>query len=417
MKRKRYKNIYGKKNRKFSFVKIAAAVLGLFVISLVGYAVSTAVIKFVQSDLTFDTDGNNIDIPSSDIPHDDNSDIQQESSQISSEQHSSNSETPKPSSLGLSGIHGTYMPTATLLDDTLFDEFVKQTGEKGFNAIVFDLKDSTGHVYYDSQNDSVLTAGAKVTSPVNLMSRAAKIKEAGLTPIARIYAFKDSVASFVLPESFVWYQSPGTRWVDNYIDQGGKPWLNPESRVAQDYIKEIALEIVKNGVTNIIVDGITYPTGVALETAYYGDRSKNDRLGVLNDFAKDMQKALSEAGGTFTMMDTSAAFLTDNSMQYGGNPVKIDVDSLCVSIFPSDITAPLDFNGQLISLPLSMPKETTELIVKSIKAGSVNSELNILAFVQYYDGYENGDYEKQLTALEENNVSSYVLYNEQGIYW
>lgn len=414
--RRRYKNIYSKKNRKVSTLKATLIVAGLFIIALIGYAISGPLMKLINGELTYDPSSVSSTSPSiSDSSKGGDTSQDTSSTAGASEQSSSDSETPASFS-DLSKIKGVYMPTSILLDEALFEEFIKSSNEKGFDTVVFDLKDSAGHVYYNSQNESVITAGAKVTGAVDLSSRVAKMKEYNITPIARIYAFKDPIASFVLPDSYVWYQAPGTRWVDNYIDKGGKPWLNPESEVAQRYIKEIALEVVSNGVNKIIMDGVTYPSGVALELAYFGERSKTDKLGVIDDFSKDMEKAISDNGGTFILMNTSLDLLSDNQLQYGGNPAKIGVNSISVSIFPASITAPLDFDGKLISVPQSMPKETTSLIIAAIKKHSSGSYKNIIPFIQYYDGYENGDYTMQIAALEENNIFCYVLYNEQGVY-
>ena len=422
--RKKYKNIYSKKNRKTSFWKISLVIVGLFVITLVGYAVSGPLLKFINGELSYNpaddpkpsSDTSQSTEDESEDPLSDQNSGGKTDATLQEQENIPQKDDKTTESLSLSEIKGVFMPTSILLDDALFNEFVTQASEKGFDSIVFELKDSAGHINYDSQNESVITAGAKIGNPVDLKVRTQIIKDAGINPIAKIYAFQDSVSSFVFPDACVWYQAEGTRWVDNYIDRGGKPWLNPESLVAQTYIKEIALEIVDSGVDKIIVDGIMYPTGVALELAYYGERSKTDKFGVLNDFSKDMEKALGDKGGMFIPMFSALTLLNDNPMQYGGNPLKTDVSSIGVSIYPGTITDPLDFDGEVISVPASMPRDTTALIVKAILKNSPKPQKNILPFIQYYDGYENGDYASQIEILEENNIFCYVLYNEQGVY-
>ena len=59
----------------------------------------------------------------------------------------------------------------------------------------------------------------------------------GITPVGRIYAFKDPLAASVHLESAVHYQETEWAWLDNSAAMGGKAWLNP----VNEYAKVISL--------------------------------------------------------------------------------------------------------------------------------------------------------------------------------
>lgn len=48
-------------------------------------------------------------------------------------------------------------------------------------------------------------------------------------------------------------------WLDNEASKGGKPWLNPYSQTAQNYLLEVVKEVKNLGVDAILLDGVQFP--------------------------------------------------------------------------------------------------------------------------------------------------------------
>ena len=57
----------------------------------------------------------------------------------------------------------------------------------------------------------------------------------------------------------VHYNKTQMIWLDNEASKGGKPWLNPYSQTAQNYLLEVVKEVKNLGVDAILLDGVQLP--------------------------------------------------------------------------------------------------------------------------------------------------------------
>jgi len=410
---KRYKRIYddrAKKRRRL--IRVVAGVVVCAALAVIGYSLVPVLQALMDGELEYT-------LPSS---------SEQESSPSNSGSSGLNSsdievEPPSQEEVAeivrtqlLEGVQGVYMPWSTLADDGAFANFLDTTKADGYNAVMFDIKDIQGSLYYRSQEEIVTTAQSMVENPIDLVSRLEAMDSAGLTPIVRIFAFQDHTACRYLTGSHVEYLSAGGGyWYDNDPSVGNR-WLNPESEVAQNYITTIALELARMGVKHLIVDGVQYPTGVGLNLAYYGERSANDKLGVLNDYIVGLEQALKTEDCTLILMNTATILLQGSDDQYGGNPADLNISKVSTSIFPTSLSDPLVIGEEQIITPVNTPYQTTDSVIKAIQEKVGGSGRMILPIVQYFDGYETGAAREQLKALEENGITCFILYNAQGNY-
>lgn len=101
----------------------------------------------------------------------------------------------------------------------------------GFNAVLFDLKGSDGRLAYVSATPLALQAQSAADGALpleDLKNLLQAVKDKGMKPIARLYAFQDPYAPSRLPTAKIAYAGhEGWTWYDNDPDNGGKPWLNP----------------------------------------------------------------------------------------------------------------------------------------------------------------------------------------------
>jgi hypothetical protein len=91
-------------------------------------------------------------------------------------------------------IKGLYYPP---FDQAIFhlNSFLSAAKNDDVSAVVIDAKDATGEVLYQSENNTVKRIGAVADSAFDAQDVTAKILQAGLTPMARIHAFRDNIAS------------------------------------------------------------------------------------------------------------------------------------------------------------------------------------------------------------------------------
>lgn len=415
---KRYKKIYDNSSQKKRItITTLTTALVCGVVIYVGYILFGVYQDYKNGNYTYvpPTESNNTS-ESNNNPSEvlNNNSVITESSNITVSQPNESNITNASRTSFIQKMNGVYMPVEYLKNDQKLNGFIKNAVDKDFNTIVFDLKDILGNVHYLSESEEVKSANAIANDAVDLKVKLDEIKKAGITPVVRIYAFQDDKASRVLPNSYVMYGNSETRWLDNSPANGGKSWLNPESNIAQQYIISLVKDISSYGVEYIILDSVQYPSGLALNQAYFGEKSKTDKLGVLKDFSNKLENSVKDSKTSIIFMSTANNQVFGNNDLYGGNPLNINKAAIATSILPSSLDKPFVVENVSVDEPTKKPFDATKLIISKIQETS--SQAVILPFIQYFDGYESGGAAQQVLALEEKGINCHILYNTQGIY-
>lgn len=131
-------------------------------------------------------------------------------------------------------LHGVYMPESILLDSTQRSQFIQTCASNGINAIFFDLKNDKGYLTYQSSLSQAAELGSQSASAVDLSQVTAEMEAAGITPIGRIYAFKDPLAASAKLEAAVHYQGTEWAWLDNSAAMGQQGLAQPGERVCPE---------------------------------------------------------------------------------------------------------------------------------------------------------------------------------------
>lgn len=162
----------------------------------------------------------------------------------------------------------------------------RQLQQAGVQAAVITLKDDRGYLYYPSSQP--LAANSISASTVDAAAVADTLRSAGVTPVAGLCAFKDSIAPYTDREAAVWYGDQGVIWLDTSIELGGKPWLNPNAPAAQQYIAGLIEEVREMGFEQVLLQDLQFPQGYGLEMAYYGQMDET-RAGLLARLGQQYQ--------------------------------------------------------------------------------------------------------------------------------
>ena len=267
---KRYDSIYSsKKSHSIVFLRIISLLLGFALFAYVGWSLYPLALKYFEEEASAPST-NTADLPKTQEPEK----IPSPASEM----------IPKNDPQGQSTvITGLYYPPAEHANVPL-EQFLEFAKKENVSAVIIDAKDATGQVLYQSQNSTVQRTGALRGDPFNAKDIAAMIAKAGLTPVARIHAFRDYIAPQINRNMAVKYRDTDILWLDNSADQGGRAWLNPYSKEAKDYIIEIAVELTQMGFYQIILDSVQFPSGYSLELAGYGQSASIERVDALNNF-------------------------------------------------------------------------------------------------------------------------------------
>jgi hypothetical protein len=283
------------------------------------------------------------------------------------------------------------------------------------NAIVLDLKDSTGHVFYDSQVPLVAQIGA--LSPMfDVNQRLQEMNERDIYTIARIVVFEDPLLAEARPDVAIKDALTGGPW----MTWNGLAWVNAHNREVWQYNIALAEEAANLGFDEIQLDYIRFPSDGDLDLADYGAEYANEtRLDAITGFLGQMRDALKPTGALLAVDIFGLTMWDDDDGGIGQNFRAIAplVDIVCPMIYPSHF-----YPGDLgFDVPNNHPYE---VILRSLQNGAqmvpegADKLRPWLQDFSYGEGIEYGDTEvsEQIRAAEEFGANGWMLWSPGNVY-
>jgi hypothetical protein len=132
------------------------------------------------------------------------------------------------------------------------------------NAMVIDIKDSTGKVGYDSKVPLVAQTGAYEKRIRDLDGVLKQCRDKKIYTIARIAVFQDPNLAKARTDLAVGVGGKGV-----WKDRKGLAWVDPASKEVWDYNLAIAKEAAAKGFDEIQFDYVRFPTDGKLKTMTY----------------------------------------------------------------------------------------------------------------------------------------------------
>ncbi len=402
---KRYGNIYGRGMGAGSWPILIAMFFGVLLFGVIGWSLYTPVHEFVMKLGTEPPAGLSAAV-SAPAASESQPQTPQSAPENASRPETSQPTAPAPVNQG-TGMRGIYLPQAQLLDNAVLSNMLASAVNAQLNTVVVDAKDATGAVLFSSENALAQKAGAASDTAYSAKQVAQAIGDKGLIPAARIHAFRDSIAPLQERDMAVHYYDTDIFWYDNSPDLGGKPWLNPYSQGAQQYIISLAGELCSQGFKVILLDSVQFPSGVGLDKAGYGPVAKTTtRDAALTQFVNAVSAAVKAKGGELILCtqegwaptgdaQRDAQIQSNNSRLYGGSPAAF-------------------FTTRVI-LPLSSDMSLWPLALRS--ASLAAQDTGWIGFIPAFSADGTLVDCTALTAsLKNAGGSDYVLFNPQGNY-
>lgn len=321
-------------------------------------------------------------------------------------------------------LRAVYLPGAMLADRPTLETFLERMADSDLNAVMFDLKDASGTVLYQSRLDTVAQAGAQSETAFDLYEVCRALSEHGLTPIGRLSVFADPKASARLDDAGIKYMNTNMLWLDNSLENGGKGWLNPYSEAARAYLTSLITEAASMGVKRIVLDQYSFPTGVGLEFANYGPNAESIQPAiVLAANITAFEHAANENGASLSLYVSGPAALGTQNHYYGEqNPLTL-YSNVTVGLMPAQFGDGYTDEEFVLEAPILTPYETVQKLLGQLSPTLSGKEVS--AMIQGYTAtgslennkvYKMEDIEGQLRALNEDDVTSYILYSPGGSY-
>ena len=333
--------------------------------------------------------------------------------QTSAPQQPEEAPAPTPEPASAAKLQAVYLPPALIKNPSDLNAFLEGLKTTSLNAVMVDLKDKRGQVLFASQNTQALEWQAVAAGAPDLSAFAHRLEEQGLFLIVRISSFQDETAARGNKTLAVNYRAPGTLWLDNFQNQGGKPWLNPYSADARQYLLDLALEAADSGAALVVLDDVCFPPNSLTGDAYFGETEGLSRGEILAGFAQQAEEALSKKGVRSAIYLTGATLAGDpNPTLYGGPAAEI-ADRVLLGALPYQFTDGYATKKLTLRRPLEDPADTVKEVV--VMARQELGGREIIPLIQGGGepsgiAYTPEEIARQIKTLEGLGLEEYVLY-------
>ncbi|HEY1405271.1 MAG TPA: putative glycoside hydrolase, partial [Spirochaetota bacterium] len=145
-------------------------------------------------------------------------------------------------------------------------ESISKSAQSGVNTVVFDAKDVTGIINYNSRIPEVLDLGTSEKRSIDDVDKLIRaLKANGIYVIARVAVFRDQLLAKKMPDCAIHSRITGKIWNEKV----NEIWCDPTNKETQDYNLQIAIELAEKGVDEIQFDYIRFPTSGDLSDARF----------------------------------------------------------------------------------------------------------------------------------------------------
>ena len=154
---------------------------------------------------------------------------------------------------------------------------IEKATAQNCKGICLDLVAEGGKVMYNTQNRTAIKSEAVSKTPIDLLTCVSLITDSELLPYARISALSDHIASWFDRSLCYLFEDGSSKWLDNSLANGGKPWISPFSDSAKEYISSFVTEISDAGFVGIIAGEFDFPPFRNKDLGYIGEIDKNPK--------------------------------------------------------------------------------------------------------------------------------------------
>lgn len=288
--RKKSKPIFASKKSGNSAVGIIIMIVLLAALVFFGYSIGKPVIQFFADRKVEKQPETQMPVIADDSERSESAVTEPESS-VNDTDITSESEEDKQTEntvISTAGImYISYPGEATPSYEAYIESQLLLAENKSYVGVCIELVCDGGAVTYKSGNKLAVDSAAITQNAISDLGKLAdSIEKAGLVPIARISALSDHIVSWYDKGSAYMIEGSDSRWLDNSIANGGKPWLSPYSVSAQEYMSSLAKEISEAGFKELIASELSFPPLRDRDISYIGEKVRSEtRYKALTSFS------------------------------------------------------------------------------------------------------------------------------------
>jgi hypothetical protein len=283
------------------------------------------------------------------------------------------------------------------------DSYIQMAMDTELNALMIDLKDEQGLVWYNTENPTAIEAQA-ATDAYDLAATVSRAHDLGLYVIGRLVVFNDPVAAVNLPEMAVWDSVSNTPYSAN-----GQYFLDPTDPNARQYGLDLAVEACEAGVDEIQFDYVRFPDKRSESATFDGGVTPETRKSTISIFLTEAVALLHPMGCAVAadIFGFLTAAIDDGGIGQRWEDVAEIVDVVSPMLYPSHydpgwygFETPNENPGEMIRLALEdgLKRLTRQVVVRP--------------WLQDF-GYNPAQVREQILSTE-NHGLGWMLWNAQS---
>lgn len=195
-------------------------------------------------------------------------------------------ETPEP-------LKAVYMTSCVAGTPSLRQKLINLVKETELNAIVVDLKDYTGALSFNPQNESLQSYAVSKCPLGDLAELTTAMHAENIYVIGRVTVFQDPLFAGHHPAEAVKNETDTSRL---WADRKGINYIDPASRLAWDHIVDISTDAYEQGVDELNFDYIRFPSDGNMQDIHFPLSGNRPKPAVLEEFFVYLNQKLKPTG-------------------------------------------------------------------------------------------------------------------------
>lgn len=309
-------------------------------------------------------------------------------------------------------VRGLYAPAAVFEGTGRLDQMLDLIDKTEANAMVIDVKETAGNLYWSTDLPEAKAVGAVMEHPLfELNELLPKLKERGIYTIARMVVMKDNTLGKAKPEFAVRNNKTGEPW----RDYGGGIWLDPFQPGVAEYIASLAGDLAAKGFDEVQLDYVRFFSDGPYDLADTNlPNTQSFRLPAIGRLFRLVSQKLDRTK-TFLGADVfPISFIAADDQGIGQRPEVIMpfVDYFDPMVYPSHY-GPYTFGYEV---PNKHPYEIIDRSLKKMNAEAAGLPLVIRPWIQDFGygpfpPYTAAQVKAEMKALSDNGAVGWMIWN------